>query len=219
MHRHLRIAPLALVAALVTGACGSDEPSGAAASVGRSDGGATTTVASPDQSSTTSGTEVSTDDTREEIVIGDMPTTIPAEPCALLSGDEVATVLSGADVGTATVTPAGAACEWNDASETTVLELTIYDLMGEDVSAITPELLAEMRPTDDGAALEPVDIGPVAIAGPDGDDAVVVWVSPAGFYQLRLWAVGAAPRPGTQWATLEGSMNALAEAIISRSGS
>ena len=215
MHHH-RIAVLVAAGILGVSACGSGSSSTSAPPATETTQDATTPRGSVASVDTIVEAPPPTEAAREEVAVGDMPSAIPDDPCALLTAEEVATVLDGADAGTGTATPAGGSCEWTDASGMTSLEFLIFDIMGEDISGITTDALAEMRATDSSVPLDPIDLGVVAIGGPEDDDVVVVWLEPSGLYQLRLWAVGTAPRPGTQWDTLEQPMTELASSIVER---
>lgn len=216
MRHHLRLTALVVAATALTacGSGGSSVPAGAANTVASTARPATeATVGATDPG----GDQPAPDDSTVVIDIGAMPTAVPTEPCALLTPEQLSTVLTGPDGGAPTVTPAAATCEWNDDAGTTVLELLVFDTMGEDMSGITPDMLIQMRGSEHPESITPVDIGGLpAIGGPEGDDAFVQWLMPSGLYQLHLWAVGNAVRPATEWATLQPRLVALAEAIVAR---
>ena len=197
-----RIVPAITVLVLAAAGCGSSGGSGAGAVAAPEPvAAATAAQEAPNQASSSPS--------------------LPEDPCALLTPEQVALVLTDPAAGRGAASGSGpgaaASCEWADGADKTFLELTTYGAGADDPSQITAEALLEMR-GGANSGLEPLDFGPVAVGGAEDDDAVITWLGPGALYQLRMYSVMDAPDPGTQWGSLQQHLQDLALAVDAAMG-
>lgn len=224
MPHRCRLLTAAVLVALLT-ACGSDDDDAATTD---------TTVVTPQGTAAATPVTTGTADTVADTATSPATTAAPAtgsdaggnggtptDPCALLTPEQVALVLTDPGPGEGQGAAAGpfTGCEWSDASDLTALELFVADIgSGTDNEAATDEAFAARFEPDVLAGMTTLDIGTRAVAGPEGDDVVAYVVTPDSLFQLRLWGVGAGPRPAERWGELQPAMEQLARAVVANAG-